>query len=100
MPHGDHGAQERNEDGRPGGDALAAEHDGVTALVHQDQQHEADGERHAPLDRVQPDAEDHRRERVQLEDARQQADELELAQDEEADGARAADQRVARPMPA
>ena len=52
-------------------------------LVDEDQQHEPEREQPAPLDRVGADREQHRRERLPLEDAREEAEELGLAQDED-----------------
>src|SRR5437773_2511627 len=76
-------ADERDEYRRAGGNALAPQRHRVAHLVDEDQQHEAGGEGPAPLDRVGADRQQHRRERLEFEDARQQAEELGLAEDEE-----------------
>src|SRR5580765_190498 len=85
--HRDEGADERDEHGRAGRNALEPHRDGVAHLVDEDQQDEAGGEEPAPLDRVGTDREEHGRQRLELQHARQQTQELGLAEDEEQAGA-------------
>src|SRR2546425_1139001 len=84
--HRDEGADERNEHGRARRNALDPQRDRVAALVDEDQQDEADGEQPAPLHGVGADREQHRREGLPPEDAREEAEDLGLAQDEEETG--------------
>src|SRR5437899_1822556 len=84
--HRDEGADERNEHGRARRNALDPQRDRVADLVDEDQQDEADGEQPAPLHGVGADREQHRREGLPLEDAREEAEDLGLAQDEEETG--------------
>src|SRR5439155_15084580 len=74
----------------------------VPHLVDEDQQDEAGREGPTPLEGIGADGQQHRRERLPLEGAREQADELGLAEDEEktatdgAGGDVAADARACR----
>ncbi len=93
--HRDEGADERDEHGRAGRNALEPHRDGVAHLVDEDQQDEAGGEEPAPLDRVGTDREEHGGKRLELQHARQQTQKLGLAEDKEQAGAGDARRRSA-----
>jgi len=76
--HRDHGADERDEDGRPGGNALLPHHERVPELVDEDQKDEAHGERETPHRAVDADHEQHARKGAELQHLGDDEEVLEL----------------------
>ena len=94
--HGDHRAEERNEDGPPGIDATALHRVAVAELVHEDEQHESDAEPDARALRLEGNHGDHGEAREKELPERHGLEEheqgLALREDQQKDGAERASQ--------
>jgi hypothetical protein len=72
--HRDHRAHERDEDGCSRVKPEPFHDDGVAGLVYEDQENEPRGEGQAPVERVDPDRQQHREEGAQVGELQQRKD--------------------------